>query len=281
VGKKRTFEQIKNYIIASKKKPNMINLQKLFFMGSIVSLTFLAACKDDGTTPGINSGTTVSNCIIKSSVQSDGLTTNYTFEAGKLVKVTETDAEGTDEYIYTYTGADVTEINMDATKYKIMYAAGKVSKVEVYEGTELENFANVTVNSSGVPTKIDIYDKDDMGVEQLNESFTYTYSGGNCTKLVDSLDTDDNGVLDYSFTYEFSSYDDKTNPFYLLPTYMTDLEDPTQFSKNNLTVSKITAGTDITNIVGTYTYNTDDVPTKAVISFDGSPETINYTYTCD
>jgi len=42
----------------------------------------------------------------------------------------------------------------------------------------------------------------------------------------------------------------------------------------------IEAGGDKTALTATYKYNSNNLPSEMVVSFDGSPTTINYTYDC-
>jgi len=256
----------------------MTNSKKLLFGVAVLGLALFSSCSDDAVTP--DPVITSSSCVIKTMVDSDGTTTTFTFDGAKLTKVSEKDAEGTDDYIYSYTGEELTEIKLDDETYKITYTGGKVSRVDVFDGADLYTYYNISLNGDGLPSTIDVYYPDGMGNDQYTESLSYTYGNGNCTAMIVSIDTDDDGKLDYTYSYKFSSFDDKTNPHYKLINFLVDYENPLIFCKNNMLSGTIEAGGDKTALTATYKYNSNNLPSEMVVSFDGSPTTINYTYDC-
>lgn len=259
----------------------MKSLKKLLIVGVTCGLFLLNACKEEVVTP-TTTETTYTSCQLLSTSSPNGDASTFTFDGTKLMKVVEKYQSGTDTYNYTYDGDKLTEINQGDYKYKVMYNGNTISKLEIYEDGDLISKVDITFNSAGKLQKAEVYDIDGTN-EMLSETFTYTFSGDNCTNMVNSADTDDDGVLDtqYDVTFTFSAFDTSPNPYYNLPLYLTELENMMLLCKNNPSKGEILVLSEKTVVTATYTYNATKYPTQiSGKTGNSAPSITNFTYTC-
>lgn len=254
----------------------MKNIKYLFMFLSLTALTTFNSCKEDNPTPTPQTG---QNCVLKTTTDQDGDKVNYTFDGGKLVQVEEKYQSGSTIYNYVYTSGKLTEITSGTESYKITYTGSVVSRVDVYDGADLYEYYKVSFDGSGKLKKVEGYYLDDTD-EVLFESYTYTYSGDNVATIVNTIDTDDDGSLDTDITTTISGYDDKVNPYYGLPVYLTEFDNPMHLSKNNPTGGKINVLTDETIFTISYTYNANKLPVSMTSKMGSSSFTQENTYDC-
>lgn len=243
------------------------------------SLMTFQACKDDTTDPnGGNTGTT-KTCTLTSTTSSDGDNYDFTYTDGKVTKVVNTYGNETDTYVLTYSGDQLTQITNGTEVLKLMYTSGKLSRVEISDDGDLYMAYVVTMSGTKI-SQLEVYGID-AGTETLWERYTYTYTGNNCTKLLDAFDTDDDGTLDYEVTYNMTSFDSKKNPYYNTPMWLTELDNPTNFCENNVLLGNIVADMESVSFSATYSYNDQNLPTQAVQSLGGfGSTTVNLQYDC-
>ena len=163
--------------------------------------------------------------------------------------------------------------------YTFIYNGSTLTKVEYRDEGELLAYENVTI-SGGKVTKIELYEVDGTD-EELSETYTYTYSGNNVSKVVNAFDSDGDGSLDFEITYNMTEYDNKINPYNGTPLWILEIDNPLYLSANNPVKGSIQVATETTSYDVTYTYNSADLPTQMVTKLNNSSTTVNFTYDCN
>lgn len=266
----------------------MKNVTKLFMAAALAVVVALPACNDDTTDPTPGGGTTKKTCKLLKTTDADGSSVSMTYDGDKLVKVVEVDGDDTYTCDITWDGDKVMRIDEDDAgdtyTYNVTYTVNNPSKVEnVYMG-EVDMYYNITWNADNRLAKVEGFYPGDPS-DMLAERYTYSYVDGKLTEVTSEVDGNDNGALgdmeDYSTTAKILMRDDKINPLYGLPLYLTDFEDVLSLTKNNvLTATYQFLGNDIP-VTASYEYNENDYPTKATTSALGETVITTMEYACE
>jgi len=261
----------------------MKNVTKLFMAAALGAVMLLPACSDEEPAPGGDA--TKKTCKLLMTSTGDSSTVSMTYEGDNLIKVEEKDGSDMTTYDITWRTGRVVQIDIDQdgdkVTLKIESTDGNPTKVEEVINGEVEFYYSITWNSDNRLEKVEGFypeNPDDM----LAERYTYMYDGGLLSKLITEEDGNDNGILgemdDYTTTIEILTRDDKTNPLYGLPLYLTDFEDILSFSKNNVLTATYEYFGNKLPVSSSYEYNEHGYPTKATTNALG--ETI-ITYSCE
>ncbi len=214
---------------------------------------------------------------------------NFSYGAdGKLVKLFTT-ANSTDLYYSgdklirrTYTdGATLKEI--DSVYYD---AQGRIFKVVNWDAVA-NTKSKTTVFVFNVDNTINSTTVNYESALKEDELYEFTYSGGKLTERIKSVFT--GGSYKLSQKFEFQGYDDKASPFSkIYRPYLTDILNAFVFFvayPNNITLGKYTTYdtgtglvTGVTPVTATYTYNTDNLPTRMDITEGGAIGSYLITY---
>jgi hypothetical protein len=247
----------------------------LFVLSSAFLIT---ACKDDTIDPIPGGGNAVT-CQLLETKTDDGSTSTYTWDGDKLVKLTEKDSFGTWNVTFIYANDMLSEIVDGDVVSKITNSNGNVSKIEVFDNGDLWEVYDITY-ANGKLDAVNHFDVD-MGTNILYETYKFTWTGDNVTKIVNNYDDDGDGTLDTEVTTSLTSFDDKINPYYGMPIVWLDLDNLFSFSKNNMTSG--TYGTDqgVIALTNSIEYNEHKYPTKvdSDLTFFGKTVT-TFTYDC-
>ncbi len=248
------------------------------------------------TDGGNNGGTTPSKLLKTVTINDAGevVTYTYTYNANKKLTGITTDDNNLKINITYLASGNIgkivrTENNMGTVSTEEIvpvYTGGKIDKTNVTHienGKSIKSVGTVTYNSNGWPSAVkeDIYDESNTKIA-ANFASTFTYSGNNITKwnFKSSFATGlPVPVFDFlqemELTADLSEYDDKINPYNLLPKdYLiatvhaeADASSITGFAKNNakkIGITVVFAGTpmaDSQSVV--YIYDKDGYPTTA------------------
>ncbi|MFT4523801.1 MAG: hypothetical protein ACI8ZN_002757 [Bacteroidia bacterium] len=262
------------------------NLNKILGLAVVAAMFSLNACKDDTTpTPGPTPGeTTTKTCKVASSLDSDGLRYDFTYDGANLVKVVESEDGTTSTSDFVYVAGKLDQINQGSYTYQLVYTNGKVSRIDEKFQGDLEGYYNVTYNANGKLAMVDYFYSDGVG-DMLTQRYTYSWSGDNISKVVNIYDFDDNGELDpdedYVIEINLTAFDNNPSPTYGLPIYLVDFGDVVALSKNNPTSGTLTIDGTPLPISGVNTTNSDGYTSQSKMTAAGSTTTTNFTYTCE
>ena len=263
----------------------MKNVKQLILAGTVCSMLVFSACTDDTVDPAGGGSTTTKTCKVTKTTDSDGDAVTYTYDGDNLVKVVESDGYS---YDYNYVNGELTEIVEDLgivkTNYKITYTDGKVSKVSLYYGADLDGYFDVTWNADGTLNIVEEYVVDDPD-EQLYRSLAYSYADGRISTIKEITDANEDGELteadDDVINYNILVVDNKKNPFYGLPTYLIDFTDMLALTKNNMNAASLESEGITIPVSVTYEYDENDYPSRAVAFAFGDSTVTDMTYMCD
>lgn len=252
------------------------------------AVMLLPACTGDDTEPTPGGDTTTKTCKLMMTSTGDSSTVSMTYDGDNLVQVVEMDGSDKVTYDITWRSGRVVKIEEDevgdVTTYTVESTDGNPTKVEIsYEG-EVEMYYNIKWNADNRLEKVEGFYPDDMQ-DMLGERYTYTYSGGVLATIVSEEDGNDNGTLgemdDYTTTIEILTRDDKVNPLYGLPLYLTDFEDILSFSKNNILTATYEYFGNKLPVSSSYEYNEHGYPTKATTNALGETIITTMDYVCE
>jgi len=240
---------------------------------------FFTACNDDTDPDG---GDTTS-CKITTVTDSDGEVTTYTWDGDQLVKITIKDS--TDTYItnFTYANGKLTRVEQDQnTTFEIIYTGDDVTRVNErdYLDNELYNYYTYTY-SGGNLSRLDVYEVNEAPEsDSLIEQYDLTFNGDNLSK-VDMKELGDGGKLESLGSIQVTSTDDKMNPFYMMPTlFSDDYDDFSVLGKNNITAMSLVTPFGPLPFAISYEYNAEGYPVKVTTSALGETDESNATYDC-
>jgi len=236
------------------------------------------SCSDESTTPIDGGGSSKAACKLLS-VESDGETSSFTWDGDRVTKLTESDSFDTYEILFNYIDGKLDEIIDEDEVYKMIYTNEKVSSIELRYLGEVESLYELTWSGDKL-TEVKHYDMQDM--KTLYETYVYTWSGDNVSKMVNDYDDDGDGTLESNLTIDVSSYDDKNNPYFGLPLMYLDFENPLSYSKNNGLKATSTYDGIPLNFTQSIQYNSDDYPAKieTTITLFGTT-TSTFSYSCN
>lgn len=201
---------------------------------------------------------------------------NYTYNGDKIVKMETSDGEEKVEFTYngdeisksiTYLENQISEIN------EFFYSNGKLTSQKVTNSSAPVPY-NYTINYDYVNEnyvkykRVTGYNINSSGVVSYSSTnYEAFISNGNLNKLI--ITSTSSGTTTYTL-----AYDDKNNPFRNVRGYakamIFDAYDGTS-SINNVTklgISQVLSGNNyISNELSTYTYNSNNFPTKLTTSY--------------
>ncbi|MBI1306224.1 MAG: hypothetical protein GC181_06380 [Bacteroidetes bacterium] len=251
-------------------------IKKLLITVIAGGMLTMYSCKDEEGTP---TTTTTKTCTVTGTTDSDNDNYDFTYSGGKLSKVVNTYDGETDNIIFTWDGDQLAQLNNGTYVLKMVYTGGTITRIDELDDNVLTGYYLVTMNSNKQITKLEYYYIDGTD-EVLVEAYTMTYTGNNCSKVVNSFDSDEDGVLDMDISANITAFDSKTNPLYNMPMMFWDLGNYIYLSKNNATAANANIiGQDI-DIKVTYTYNSSGLPTQSVMTSGADVTTTNYAYDC-
>jgi len=245
---------------------------------------------------GGNGGPTPTKLLKKVTIDDAGdiVTYTYTYNTDKKLTGITTDDNSLKISITYLASGNIekivrTENNMGTVSTEEIvpvYAGGKIDKTNVTHtenGKSIKSIGTITYSSNGWPSAIkeDIYDESNTKIA-ANFASTLTYSGNNITRwnFKSSFATGlPVPVFDFlqemELTANLSEYDDKINPYNLLPKdYLiatvhaeADASSITGFAKNNarkIGITVVFAGTPLSDSQAVvYLYDKDGYPTTA------------------
>lgn len=271
-------------------------MKKIVLFLSVIVLSIVGCSKEDSPEPIVNSGNLIKR-IENISNSPDGNTTTFiTYNGNKIAETSSTDNGVTRKSIYTYNGDLISKResykgNVLTDSDDFVYVNSKLKTVFSIEN-ELNPQTGLTVEDKS--KREYIYNTNGTITEQVykfvNNTYVaetrtnvYTYSGGNCTKLVQNSSSSDNssGTLQtntYEYTYIYE-YDNKVNPINNITGFSKILFDE-DFSANNL-VKRTSSSTSTTNGVANnvfpasvrnfvLSYNTNNLITESKYDFQYS-----------
>lgn len=248
------------------------------------------------TTPGTEGpGTTPSKLLKKVTIDDEGdvLVYSYTYNAAKKLTGVSTD-DGSIKINITYqTSGNIAKVirtensmgTISSEEIVPVYSNNQITKLNVTHkesGGSIKSIANLTYASNGWPSMIkeDIYNEDNTSVV-ANFVSNLSYTGNNISKwhFKSSMDLGlPVPVFDFlqelELTVNLSGYDNKINPYNLLPKdYLismihaeADASSITGFAKNNSTKINVIFNLGGTNMedtqTATYIYDKDGYPTS-------------------
>ncbi|MBO6517859.1 MAG: hypothetical protein JJ975_15040 [Bacteroidia bacterium] len=266
-----------------------MNLRKLGLFTITSAAVLLTACSDEPANPGTGNGNgngggnNTKTCKITETKDSDNATAKYTYDGDNLVRVEENDGGEIRTYDFVYSGGKLTQINEVDTAYKLTYTNDQVTKVEVIKGTEpFENYV-LSYNADGTLNEVDDFLIDGQD-EELFGRYSYTYTSGELSAILNRIDANEDGVLtdtgDFDIDIQILATDGKKNPYFGLPVYLTDFANFLALSKSNVNAFTVNVfGQPIPGSI-TYTYNEHDYPLESRI-VSGDTVTMDFTYTCE
>lgn len=226
-------------------------MKKIIALLSFIALTVVSCSKNDDPVPTASVGNLIKRVESISNSPDGNSTTFISYNGSKINEVTSTDGGVARKTIYTYTGDLITKtqtfkgtVLTDSDDYvyvnsKLMSVLSVENRINFQTNVLEENKSKIeyTYNPNGTVTE-QVYAL--VGTVYVPETRTnvYTYSAGNCIKLVqNSSNTYDNGsgtlqttTSVYTYIYE---YDNKSNPFTNITGFMKIVFDE-DFSANNL-----------------------------------------------
>ncbi len=248
------------YFCAKFKKSKM---KKIILFLSVIVLSIVSCSKEDTPEPVVNPGNLIKR-IENISNSPDGNTTTFiTYNGNKISETSSTDGGVARKSIYTYNGDLISKrVSYNGTVLKetddYVYNNNKLISVFNVEN-ELNSQTNLfeekkskreyIYNTNGTITE-QVYKFVNNAYVAETRTNVYTYSGGNCTKLVqNSSSSFDNGsgtlqtnTYEYTYIYE---YDNKVNPINNITGFSKILFDE-EFSANNV-IKRISSSTSTTN----------------------------------
>ena len=237
-----------------------------------MALFMMTSCSDDDSTSNNNNNT--DNVLLKKTIIQSGegtITSNYTYNGTKLVKITGSDGSSSE---YFYTGDQLTRArhfgpDLDQEDFYTYDSQGRLTEfLYLSYNVEWGNKNVYTYNQDGTIT-VKEYIGDVDSQTQLNDTGTITLQNGNITKY-------DLGNQKYAYTF-----DSKNSPS---KNITGDAAMTLAFTdgglNNQLTYTSTYNGVTEESSVYSYTYNSDNYPVTSteVLSYEDEEETITTQY---
>lgn len=226
-------------------------MKKVVLFLSVSVLSIIGCSKENSPEPIVNPGNLIKR-IENISNSPDGNTTTFiAYNGNKIAETSSTDGGVARKSIYTYNGDLISKresfkgnvlTNSDDFVYvnlKLMTVFSVENKVNSQTGSTVEDKSKreYIYNTNGTITEQVYKFVNNIYVAETRTN-VYTYSGGNCIKLVqNSSSSFDNGsgtlqtnTYEYTYIYE---YDNKVNPINNITGFSKILFDE-DFSVNNL-----------------------------------------------
>lgn len=244
----------------------------------------LMSCSRDSDSPSDTTPILIKKINYLSNTGSVEGSMNFTYNEDKIVKLETSDGE--EKVEYTYTGDDISKtiyyINNNITEInEYYYTGGKLTSRKITNATDSNYNETITynyVNDNLVKyNMVTGYSISNGVVTLYRTNYDVYLSNGNLNKIVST--STNSGT-----TTETYSYDNKNNLYKNIKGYLKimlfDIDGG--YGLNNLTSStrsQSLSGTNLTSsLTNTYTYNSNNFPTKMTSSFvsNSFPSETNY-----
>jgi len=251
---------------------------RLLGLLALTTMFFMYSCSDESSDP-TGGGPDQVSCKLISITSDDGSMSSMTWDGDKLTKITESDSFDTYSIIFNYSGDKLDEIIDEDDVYKMTYSGDKITMIEESYLGDVEWMFELTYDGDNI-SEVKGYDME--GGKVLYETYTYTYSNGNVTNMLNKYDDDSDGTLESEITLVVSSYDDKPNPYHRTPLMYMEFDNPLNFSKNNaLSAAMSFDGTPL-NYNQSIEYNAEGYPAKVTTDITLFGTTVsNLAYSCN
>lgn len=244
----------------------------------------LLSCSRDSDSPSDTAPILIKKINYLSNTGSVEGSMNFTYNGDKIIKLETSDGE--EKVEYTYTGDDISKtinyVNNNITEInEYFYTGGKLTSQKITNAIEPNLNQTITynyVNDNLVKySEIRGYSSNNGVVTLHTTSYEVYLSNGNLNKIIST--SANSGTITETY-----SYDDKNNIFKnvkgFIKIMMFDADG--EYGLNNLknsTRSQSLSGTNLTSsLTKTYTYNSNNFPTKMTSSFVSNtfPSETNY-----